>query len=241
MCHFRDRTRYCIKFRKIRPAFFTANFKNTLSICAPDRPITAGPTRRCIISEHAGTDVVIEFLCQIARLGVRRELDCPKIGLGVGIHRLSSRGDKGHLLPVRAKRKTFDAHLDRGEPGWSASSCRDRVKLALGQFIVWLIDVQRSEVNGCPVGGPNRLRLIEPAIGQLFWLNFLIGRMRSLDQPNVLGTFWIEITFIIRPIDGARDNVDIALVRPLSFPPCRRTWRSCLRSRRIRRFRGRLF
>ena len=101
--------------------------------------------------------------------------------------------------------------------------------------------MQRSEVNGFSVGGPKRLRLIEPAIGQLLWLNFFIARMWGLNQPNVLGTFWIEIAFIVRAIDGARDNLDIAFVRALIFPLRWRCWRSCLRSHRIRRFRSRFF
>src|SRR5437868_2607646 len=92
-----------IKFREIGSTLFTAKFKNTLSVRAPDRPVATDPTRRCIIPEHTGADVVIEFLRQIARLGVRRQLDCPEIRLGVRAHRLSSRGDKGHLLAVRAK------------------------------------------------------------------------------------------------------------------------------------------
>src|SRR5205823_12579782 len=123
--------------REVRSTFFTANFKNTLSICAPDRAVAADPTWRSIVSKHTGADIVIELLRQIARLGVGRELDYPEIGLGVGAHRLSSRGDKGHFFSVRTKRKTVDAHLNSREFGWFASVCCDRVKFALGQFVVW--------------------------------------------------------------------------------------------------------
>src|SRR5437879_13863620 len=83
------------------------------------------------IGDQKAAGVVVEFLRQIARLGVWRKIEHPQVRLRVGIDWLGRRRDKSDLFPVRTKgectrvRAELCVEIDRGDFGRLAALGRD--------------------------------------------------------------------------------------------------------------------
>ena len=209
-CDLSHRTGRHVERAEIGLAFLREILDDAFADGRPERPVPAASTGRGIVSEHTRADIPVEGAREIARLRVLHEIEHPQVRLRVGIHRLFRRRDERDLLSIRTERQSAHVHRDRGELHRVAAARGDGIKFARWPLVVRLIVMERDEINLRAILRPGRVTFIEAARRQLLRLHFLVGVPGRRHHPQMLWTFKVEITFVVRAIDRAGHDVNIA-------------------------------